>query len=45
MKFEIATNILYLNNNTNKLHLNKYNNKSSTIIGQQSKNVIVIKTT
>ena len=31
MKFGIDTDIPYLNNTTNRLYLDKYNNKSNTI--------------
>ena len=42
-KIEFSTDILYLDNNIDRLHLNKLNDKSSTITWQQSKSVITIK--
>ena len=32
MRFGVNTNILYLDNNTDKFHLNKHNNKNNIII-------------
>ena len=32
MRFSVSIDTLYLNNNTNRLHLDKYNNKNKTTI-------------